>query len=144
MGGGMAGGQKKVIVRTLTGVPVAGYLPAAAFCGGGEVQLLEPSGKLISLQLNEIKLIAYVRDFNMQDSIDPDRLSKRTFPARPRSEGLWVKVSFVDGDSLEGTGRERPHAMGRGDGGPWAFSHTSRYAVEYTAGVCAQERDEAG
>jgi hypothetical protein len=104
----MAGAQKKVIVRlfgadaTNPPSPVAGYLPAAAFADAGNVALMDPGGRVISLPLHDIKLIAYVRDFNIGDALEPERLGRRTFPARPRSEGLWLRMTFRDGDVLEG------------------------------------------
>jgi hypothetical protein len=43
-----------------------------------------------------------VRDFNLNDTINPERLLRRTFLARPRTEGLWLRITFADGDVLEG------------------------------------------
>jgi hypothetical protein len=49
---------------------------------------------VLAVPLSEIKHIAYVRDFNLNDSVNPERLTRRTFLARPRTEGLWVRLSF--------------------------------------------------
>jgi len=98
----MAGAQKKVIVRPFTGPPISGYLAAGGFVSGGQADLMDTGGRVIPLQINEVKLIAYVRDFNLADVLDPERLGRRTFPARPRSEGLWLRMTFRDNDVLEG------------------------------------------
>jgi len=104
----MPGAQKKVIVRLFGGeaanppAPVAGYLPASGFIEAGNVALMDPGGRVISFVLRDIKWIAYVRDFNTGDALEPERLGRKTFPARPRSEGLWLRMSFRDGDELEG------------------------------------------
>jgi hypothetical protein len=100
----MAGAHKKVIIRLFEGTPVSGYLPAAGFVEAEHVSVMDPGGKLISFALQDIKLIAYVRDFNLGDTFEPERLGRRTFPARPRSEGLWLRMMFRDGDILEGLG----------------------------------------
>lgn len=98
----MAEAQKKVILRQFTGDPVSGYLPATGFSSNGQVALMNTAGRVISFPLSDIKLIAYVRDFNSADRVDPERLGRRAFPARPRTEGLWVRMTFRDGDTLEG------------------------------------------
>ena len=98
----MAGAHKKVIIRLFSGGTVAGYLPGGGFVEDGKVPLLDPSGKMNSFHINDIKLIAYVRDFNLGDTVEPERMGRRTFPARPRSEGLWMRMTFRDGDVLEG------------------------------------------
>ncbi|HEU4636638.1 MAG TPA: hypothetical protein VFS41_10700 [Edaphobacter sp.] len=96
----MSSAHKKVILRRLHGDTVAGYLPLSGFVRprGGEkervVDLLDLSGRVLSVSLSEIKYIAYVRDFNLNDTINPERLIRRTFLARPRTEGLWVRLAF--------------------------------------------------
>jgi len=82
----------------------AGYLPASGVANGakGDVELLDVSGRLIAVPLRAIRYIAYVRDFNLDDTEMPERLTRKTFLARPRTEGLWVRVTFRDGVVLEG------------------------------------------
>jgi hypothetical protein len=98
----MAGTQKKVIVRPFEGPPVPGYLPAAGFGDGETIAFMDSNGRSIQLVINHIKLIAYVWDFNSDDIVDPERLGRKRFLARPRNEGLWVRMTFRDGDVLEG------------------------------------------
>jgi len=98
----MSSAHKKVIVRRFTGETLPGYLPLASFVRNQTIDLLDLSGRVISFPLNDIKHICYVRDFNLHDTINPERLTRRTFLAKPRSEGLWLRLTFRSGDLLEG------------------------------------------
>lgn len=102
----MPSSRKKVIVRRFIGDAICGYLPLAAFVrgsGGSQMlDLLDLAGRIVELSLSDIKTVSYVRDFNLGDAINPERLTRRAFLARPRSEGLWVRLTFRSGDLLEG------------------------------------------
>jgi len=94
--------QKKVVVRQFQGGLVWGYLPASGFVEEGYVALMQVDGRARTIDFRDIKTICYVRDFNLDDQEDPERLGRRVFPARPRGEGLWLRLGFLDGDTLEG------------------------------------------
>jgi hypothetical protein len=98
----MSSAHKKVIVRRLTGETLPGYLPLSSFVQNGSLHLLDLEGRVIPLLLSDIKHICYVRDFNLADTANPERLTRRTFLARPRTEGLWLRMTFRTGDLLEG------------------------------------------
>jgi hypothetical protein len=102
----MSSAHKKVIVRRFTGETLPGYLPLSSFVRNRSPQpaidLLDLSGRVIPLLLNDIKHVCYVRDFNLNDTANPERLTRRTFLARPRTEGLWLRMTFRTGDLLEG------------------------------------------
>jgi hypothetical protein len=100
----MAGSRKKVLVRRKDHTVQAGYLPASGLVNRatGDLELLDVGGRLVMVPLQEIRYVAYVRDFNLDDTTMPERLTRKTFSGRPRTEGLWVRVSFEDGDVLEG------------------------------------------
>jgi hypothetical protein len=98
----MSNSRKKVIVRRFSGDALPGYLPHANFVHNNSVDLLDLSGRIIPLPLNDIKIINFVRDFNLSDPVNPERLTRRAFLARPRSEGLWLRLTFRSGDLLEG------------------------------------------
>ena len=106
--------HKKVIVRRFTGDLLPGYLSASHFLESADgdrggprnevwtLHLLDLSGRVVPVRLDEVKMVCYVRDFNLSDTKDPERLTRRTYLARPRGEGLWVRVTFRSGDQLEG------------------------------------------
>jgi hypothetical protein len=102
----MSNAQKKVILRRFTGDILPGYLPAGAFVrdslSGPQLDVLDLSGRVLTFPLSDVKMVSYVRDFNPNDTVNPERLARRTFLARPRSEGLWVRLTFRSGDLLEG------------------------------------------
>jgi hypothetical protein len=102
----MSSAHKKVIVRRFTGETLPGYLPLATFVRNRTAQnaldLLDLEGRVIPLLLHDIKHVSYVRDFNLSDAANPERLTRRTFLARPRTEGLWLRMTFRSGDLLEG------------------------------------------
>jgi len=98
--------HKKVILRRYrpggqTEI-LPGYLPLSGFVRNRALDLLDLSGRVLPILLNDVKLISYVRDFNLNDTTNPERLTRRTFLARPRTEGLWLRFTFTTGDLLEG------------------------------------------
>lgn len=86
--------HKKVIVRRFLGDVLPGYLPVNRFVSQSAIPLLGLDGRMSSVPLSDIKQISYVRDFNLGDTINPERLLRRAFLARPRSEGLWIRIVF--------------------------------------------------
>jgi len=89
--------HKKVIVRKMGRDSLSGYVAPANFLVEGKLELLNPSGKVILIDLAEIKSVDFVRDFS-----DSGGSSRKTFTTRPRTEGLWVRLKFTDNDILEG------------------------------------------
>lgn len=107
----MSPSAKKVIVRRFVGDVLHGYLQPSGFAhrlAGSSVSsdyavdLLHLSGRVLALPMSDIKVISFVRDFNLSDTRDPERLSRRAFLARPRTEGLWLRLTFRSGDQMEG------------------------------------------
>ena len=89
--------HKKVIVRKMDRDSLTGYVAGSKFVVDGKLELLTQSGKVIFIDLREVKGVYFVRDFG-----DTESLGRKTFTTRPRSEGLWVRIEFVDNDVLEG------------------------------------------
>jgi Family of unknown function (DUF6982) len=89
--------HKKVIVRKIDRDSVSGYVSPAAFVNDGKLELLNTSGTVIAIDLREIKAVFFVREFGEAES-----LMRKTFTTRPRTEGLWVRLRFKDGEMLEG------------------------------------------
>jgi hypothetical protein len=98
----MPNSRKKVIVRRFSGDTLPGYLPHVTFVRDSSIDLLDLGGRILTLPLSDIKTVSYVRDFNLSDMVNPERLTRRTFLARPRTEGLWLRLTFRSGDLLEG------------------------------------------
>jgi hypothetical protein len=94
--------RKKVIVRKLSRDWLSGYLPPAAFVANEEAQVLDLAGKLVSVNMADVKWICFVRDFQSGDANQPERLLRKTFVTRPRSQGLWIRARLKDNDVIEG------------------------------------------
>ena len=94
--------RKKVILRKLSRDWLSGYLPPSAFVAQEQVQLLDLAGKLVSVHMQEVKWICFVRDFQSGDTNQPERLLRKTFVTRPRSQGLWIRARLKDNDLIEG------------------------------------------
>ncbi len=94
--------RKKVIVRKLSRDWLSGYLPPSAFVAHEQVEMLDLAGKLVSCSMSEVKWICFVRDFQSGDANQPERLLRKTFVTRPRSQGLWIRARLKDNDLIEG------------------------------------------
>ena len=62
------------------------------------MELLKPDGSLFRIPYSETKAVCFVRDFETGDTWR----EHRAFLTRPKSAGLWVRIQFRDGDSVEG------------------------------------------
>ncbi len=93
----MGSTHKKVIVRKLDRDSVAGFVNPAAFVVEGKVEMLNTSGQVVTVDLDEVKGVYFVRDFD-----DPNLPARKTFATRPRTEGLWVRMRFRDNEVMEG------------------------------------------
>ncbi|HEX3661357.1 MAG TPA: hypothetical protein VHU89_07985 [Acidobacteriaceae bacterium] len=98
----MSTSRKKAIFRKFSRDWVAGYLPLAGFVHDGRLEMLDLDGKVIALDVEDLKWICYVRDFNSGELNNPERLVRKTFAGRPRGEGLFVRARLKDGDLVEG------------------------------------------
>jgi len=123
--------HKKVIVRKMDRDSLTGYVAGNNFVADGRLELLTQSGKVIFIDLREVKGVYFVRDF-----ADAESLGRKTFTTRPRSEGLWVRIEFVDNDVLEGLLPNDPTLL-TGEGyliiPPDTRSNTQRIFVPRTA-----------
>src|ERR1700753_535696 len=98
----MASGRKKVIIRRFNDQLHWGYLPQEVALLHGYVELIDPAAHVTPILLTEIKWIAYVRDFNLQDRTVPERLDRKKFQVRPRTEGGGVGVRVEGGGGAAG------------------------------------------
>ncbi len=98
----MSGSRKKVIVRKHSRDWLAGYLPTAGFCRHGDLEMLDLEGKVTVLSLSDVKWVCFVREFNSGEPGNPERLVRKNFSGRPRSEGLWIRLRLKDNEALEG------------------------------------------
>lgn len=89
--------HKKVVVRKTDRDSISGHVAPANFVREGKLELLNTSGNVVAIELRDIKVVYFVREFG-----DFDSPSRKTFTTRPRTEGLWVRLHFKDNEVLEG------------------------------------------
>lgn len=85
------------MVRKVDRDTINGYVAPANFVTEGKLELLNTAGNVVSIELKDIKVVYFVREFGETES--PNR---KTFTTRPRTEGLWVRLRFKDNEVLEG------------------------------------------
>ena len=86
-----------MIVALLDRKSLRGYLNPSRLGQMDPLDLLTPNGEHQELPLSRIRSIYFVRDF--EGEFEPER---KSFLSRPKLDGLWLRLRFLDGDSIEG------------------------------------------
>lgn len=90
--------NKRIIVRRFDREPVTGFVNPQSYLQQTGVEVLSQSGSVLLFPYTDIKALYFVRDFdNFEVESDP-----KVFNARPKMNGIWVRMRFRDGDVLEG------------------------------------------
>jgi len=89
--------HKKVIVVLIDKKPLRGYLNPVRLGQADPIDLLTPEGEHMELPLVRVRSVYFVREFS--DDFEPER---KAFLSRPKLDGLWVKLRYSDGETLEG------------------------------------------
>jgi Family of unknown function (DUF6982) len=89
--------HKKVVVRKMDRDSLHGYLAPSQFVHEGKLELLNTAGNVVAIDLHDIKVVYFVREFGEGES-----QPRKTFTTRPRTEGLWVRLKFKDNETIEG------------------------------------------
>ena len=93
-----ASSTKKVVVRRFDREPLAGFVSVLTFQQPNGIELLKQDGEIAKIAYEEVKSVCFVKDFeNIRDSGEG-----RLFQTRPKLEGLWVRMTFLDGEVLDG------------------------------------------
>ena len=77
--------------------PLRGYVNPVRLGQTDPIDLLTPDGEHVEIALNRVRSVYFVREFS--DDFEPER---KAFLSRPKLDGLWVKLRYTDGDTLEG------------------------------------------
>lgn len=75
-----------------------GFVQTPAGFDADSLELLTPEGSMLRVPFSETKAVCFVRDFESGETWR----EHRAFATRPKSAGLWVRLRFRDGDSIEG------------------------------------------
>lgn len=98
----MASGRKPVIVRKFSRDWTAGYAAGSFGQDEPELEILDPGGKVLRIGWEQVKWVCYVRDLPGSDSTNPERLLHKRFAIRPRTAGVWLRMTLADGEEIEG------------------------------------------
>ncbi len=98
----MASQRKPVIVRKFSRDWCAGYAGSCFGQDASELEILDLTGKVLRIGWEQVKWVCYVRDFPAGETANPERLLHKRFTIRPRTPGLWLRMTLTDGDELEG------------------------------------------
>ena len=89
--------HKRVIVELQDKRLLRGYLNPARLSQAESIDLLTQEGEHEEVPLAKLRAVYFVR--NLDQDIELDR---KSFLSRPKLDGLWVRLRFKDGESLEG------------------------------------------
>ena len=89
--------HKKVVVELLDRKLVRGYVNPGRLPGAASLDLLTPEGEHEEIALAGVRGVYFVRD--LREDIEMER---KSFLSRPKLDGLWVRMRFLEGELLEG------------------------------------------
>ena len=89
---------KQVYLRRLDSSFVEGYVSPQTFQRPDGVEILTRSAQVALVPYPQIRAVYFVREFQGP----PDGEEKRVFQSRPKLDGLWVRLTFHDGEIFEG------------------------------------------
>jgi hypothetical protein len=89
--------RKKVVVQWNDGATASGYVALASPGHSDILDLLTDEGEHKSIEMSSVRCIYFVADF-----AQPHQPARKTFLSRPKMQGLWIRLMFRDGDTLEG------------------------------------------
>ncbi len=89
--------HKKVVVELLDKQALRGYLSPTRLGQADPIDVLTPDGEHEQIPLAKVRAVYFVREFS--DDFEPER---KAFLSRPKLDGLWVRLRFTDGNTLEG------------------------------------------
>jgi len=90
--------NKKVLLARFDRETLFGFLQVPGGFGAESIELLTPEGALLQVPYTDTKVVCFVRDFDAGETWR----EHRSFSTRPKTAGLWVRLLFRDGESMEG------------------------------------------
>jgi Family of unknown function (DUF6982) len=90
--------NKKVLIARFERAPLQGFVQTPDGITPDAIELLTQDGNFLRVPIAETKAVCFVRDFEAGETW----LKHRIFATRPKTSGLWVRLKFRDGDTLEG------------------------------------------
>ena len=89
---------KKVLISRFDRETLSGFVNPQGYLLTDGLELMTQSGSVSVVPYEEVKLVCFVRDFGQGEP----RKELRLFTTRPKLEGLWLRMYFRDGDTMDG------------------------------------------
>jgi Family of unknown function (DUF6982) len=86
-----------VVVVFTDRASLPGYLNPARLQPNQPLDLLTAEGEHRAIEMKDVRAIYFVREFT--GKYEPER---KAFFSRPKLDGLWVRLTFLDRETLEG------------------------------------------
>lgn len=95
----MAGSTtKKVQIWRFDREVLSGFVNPNAYLTSDGVEVLTRAGNVTHASYSDIKAVLFVRDF---DGASETASARRGFLSRPKLDGLWLRLTYRDGDTQE-------------------------------------------
>lgn len=88
---------KKVVVVLADRSAVPGYVNPSKLGKSEAFDLLTQEGEHRETALEDVRCVYFVREFTANYVLE-----RKAFLSRPKLDGLWVRLKFRDGETLEG------------------------------------------
>ena len=88
---------KKVVVVLADRSAVPGYVNPSKLGKSETFDLLTQEGEHRETALDDVRCVYFVREFTANYVLE-----RKAFLSRPKLDGLWVRLKFRDGETLEG------------------------------------------
>jgi hypothetical protein len=93
-----SGANKKVLIERFDRPTLVGYANRNAYWSADGLEMLDLHGQVARVPAAQVKTVLFVRDF----PDDPTQQQPAwVFQARPKMNGLWLRLRFQDGDTRE-------------------------------------------
>jgi len=89
---------KKVLIRRFDRELLAGFVNPQVYLRPGGVELMSQAGDVTVAPYQEVKTVSFVKDFDAAETEE----ARKVFQNRPKTDGLWVRATFRDGEVMEG------------------------------------------
>jgi hypothetical protein len=87
---------KKAVIRRFDRESLKGFVNPQAYLQPYGVEILTPAGTVISVPFAEVKTVVFVKEFDIETE------PAKVFNTRPKMDGLWVRMTFRDGEVMDG------------------------------------------
>jgi hypothetical protein len=87
---------KKAVVRRFDRESLKGFINPQTFLQPNGIELLTQAGTIACIPFAEVKTVVFVKEFELE--AEPSKI----FNTRPKMDGLWVRMTFLDGEVMDG------------------------------------------